>query len=150
MSDINEIMKMLDCNNSLEVQQKGIELARNVRCIRAFVKPRDSVYGLNVWKNCAIIISERSDKELRRYFIELMTWLAELLWEAAGIIIERLLKYEDVKELSHDLEKRVNVAKALENDQWLAALARFLDSPRVAAELSEVTLKELRRVRVEG
>ena len=30
MYNIDKIMDMLDCNNSMETQEKGIELAKNV------------------------------------------------------------------------------------------------------------------------
>ena len=61
MVNIDAIMALLDWNNSAEQQERGIELAKNVKCINVFLQPNQREYGKNVWDNCAKILSERSN-----------------------------------------------------------------------------------------
>lgn len=37
MFDIDRIMNMLDCNNSIEIWEEGIELAKNIKAINALI-----------------------------------------------------------------------------------------------------------------
>ena len=53
MVNIDAIMALLDWNNSAEQQERGIELAKNVKCINVFLQPNQREYGKNVWDNCA-------------------------------------------------------------------------------------------------
>ena len=63
MSDIDYIMELIDWNNSIEKQTQGIELAKDVKCINAFLQP-GSPYGKSVWENCAKILSKRILKKI--------------------------------------------------------------------------------------
>lgn len=56
MVNIDAIMALLDWNNSAEQQERGIELAKNVKCINVFLQPNQREYGKNVWDNCAKIL----------------------------------------------------------------------------------------------
>lgn len=49
MVNIDAIMALLDWNNSAEQQERGIELAKNVKCINVFLQPNQREYGKNVW-----------------------------------------------------------------------------------------------------
>lgn len=74
MIDIDYIMSLLDWNNSEEEQEKGIELAKKVKCINVFLQPVFP-FGKNVWDNCAKVLDSKTNEELSPYLTELMTWL---------------------------------------------------------------------------
>ena len=63
MVDIDYVMELMDWNNSIEDQKKGVELARNIKCLNAFLQP-GAPYGKSVWENCAKVLAERTNKEL--------------------------------------------------------------------------------------
>ena len=86
MVNIDYIMDLLDWNNSIEKQEQGIALAKDVKCINVFLQPGCYKYGKNVWDNCAKILSARSNEELSPYMIELMEWLQDMPWPGAFCI----------------------------------------------------------------
>lgn len=88
MVNIDYIFELLDWNSSIEDKQKGLSLARKVKCITVFLQP-GYPYGKNVWENCAIILAEKSDTELERFLSPLMTWLQDLNWPGSDIILSK-------------------------------------------------------------
>ena len=78
--NIDEIMDMLDWNNSIEVQEKGIELGGKVRCINVFLQPGHPGHCKNVWDNCAKILSQKSDETLKPYISNLLEWIEDSNW----------------------------------------------------------------------
>ena len=119
--DIDEIMNMFDWNNPLDVQEIALEMARGIRCINVFILPCHSGHCKNVWDNCAKILAEKSDGELRPYLSKLMVWLQDLNWPGAYTIFERLKYYEGA---GFDFAYNCCVlqAKALDEEMWLSAL----------------------------
>lgn len=125
MYDIDEIMDMLDWNNSPEVQKKGIELAKNIRSINVFLQPGDKTHNKNVWDNCAKILANRTDEELSPYLSALMAWLEDLNWLGALCILKRLNEYQDNESLNFSLKESVYIATATKNVLWLSNLLRI-------------------------
>ena len=117
MVNIDYIMDLLDWNNSAEDQILGIQLAREVKCISAFLQP-DAPYGKRVWDNCAKILSERTDEELSYHLISLMEWLQDMNWPGAFCIFDRLQKYEDNHLYNTDLSICIKKAKMLNDEVW--------------------------------
>lgn len=93
MADITEIMDMLDWHMSSEIQAEGISLARNIETIIPFIQPLTPKYNKNVWENCAVIISERSDKEIKPHLPKVLEWLQDMNWPGAFCILDRLKNY---------------------------------------------------------
>ena len=122
MVDVDYIMSLIDWNNSMENQIKGIELARNVRCINVFLQPCDKNNNKNVWDNCAKIIAERSDEELEPYLYEMFKWLQDMNWPGADCVFDRLKEYEDKKWFEYILKKCINEAKLLHDYIWFETL----------------------------
>ena len=90
MIDINQIYKMLNWKNPLEVQLKGICLARDIKDLSFLIKPpADS----SVWEQCAKILCEKSNGELEPYLEKLFEWIEDLNWPGASDIYERLKKF---------------------------------------------------------
>lgn len=59
MVDIDYVMELMDWNNSIENQKKGVELARNIKCLNAFLQP-GAPYGKSVWENCAKVLGRKN------------------------------------------------------------------------------------------
>jgi len=137
MYSIDEIMDMLDWNNSAEIQQKGIELAHSVESINVFVLPANPRSSKNVWGNCAKILSDKPDEKLNPYLSQLLEWLEDLNWPGASIILDRLKKYCDVQWLSFELVIYVKRAVATKSHVWLSNLAELLDNEKLKAMLPE-------------
>ena len=135
--DIDDILKMLDWNNDLDIQREGRRKAANVKCLNAFMQPADKEFNKNVGENCAMILSEKEDELLTPYLFNLLDWLYDLNYPGATIILERLRKYQNYKMLAMVLENRIVVANALENESWLLSLAEVLISDEVKKNLSD-------------
>lgn len=71
MDNINYILSLIDWNNTLDQQAVGIKIAESIKDIQSFIQPCTESYNKNVWDNCALIISKRSDAELLPYLDKL-------------------------------------------------------------------------------
>lgn len=143
MCNIDQIMDMLDGLNSIEVQNRGIELGRKVKCINCFIRPVYEDHCKNVWENCAKILYVKTDEELRPYISELLRWLGDSNWPGYDIILDRLLNYKDVKWLSCEVEECVKIAELLENDKWLIDMSPILKYKQLKECLSNAIVKTL-------
>lgn len=122
MVNIDAIMALLDWNNSAEQQERGIKLAKNVKCINVFLQPNQREYGKNVWDNCAKILSERSDAELSPYLVDLMRWLQDMNWLGAFCILERLRRIVRDPLFQSAYTACLKCADALEDEVWKSNL----------------------------
>lgn len=118
MVNIDYIMDLLDWNNSIEKQEQGINLAKEVKCINVFLQPGSYHYGKNVWDNCAKILAARSNEELSPYLIELMAWLQDMNWPGAFCILNRLKKMVNEQLFLHSYTICLKCAKALNDEVW--------------------------------
>ena len=125
---IDEIMEMLDWNNSREEQLRGIELAREVKCINVFLQP-GKPYGGPVWDNCALIVSEKNDEELEPYLVKLMEWLEDMNWLGAFCILDRLTLYSKDANFERAYEKSITCAKAWDDEVWESNLRMIKERP---------------------
>ena len=118
MINIDYILSLLDWNNSDEEQEKGVKLAKDIKCISAFIQPGHP-YGKNIWDNCAKILAERGDKELEPHLIELLEWLQDMNWPGAFCIFDRLKKMLDVPGFQYSYNVCMKCAKALDDEAWI-------------------------------
>ena len=130
MCNIDEIMNMLDWNNEEKVQNKGIEIARNIKCINVFLQPLHQGCSKNVWDNCAKILCEKTDDELEPYLTRLLEWLEDLNWPGALLILERLKKFDSHK-LKFELEITVKRAHLENSINWLYNLSDLLENEKL-------------------
>lgn len=126
--NIDEIMDMLDCNNSVEIQEKGIELAKNVKCINVFILPKHLGCNKNVWENCAKVLVDKTDKILNPYLIRILEWIEDLNRPGALIIVDRLKKFYDTKMFSFAIKECIKIASGTDNQIWLKNLSELLDN----------------------
>jgi len=121
MDNINNIMDMLDWHKPVDVQEQGRVLARSVECIDVFIQPLHTKYNKNVWDNCAMIISERNDAELKPYLIPLFEWLQDMNWPGAFCIYDRLKSYRDIPSFDIAInfcKERIKVLNDDRLEQW--------------------------------
>ena len=129
MVDITEIMDMLDWHMSSEIQIEGISLARNIETIIPFIQPLTPKYNKNVWENCAVIISERSDKEIKPHLPKVLEWLQDMNWPGAFCILDRLKNYSDKNSVLSAISTCIQKAKDCNDEIWednLLTLQRML------------------------
>lgn len=127
--DIDSIMELISMNNSKEAQSCGIELARKIECFNVFFQPNNPHYNKNVWDNCALIISEKTDDELVPYLSKMFEWLMDLNWPGAEIIMDRIRKLNKSPMFYLVWNNCKKCAIALEDEIWLRNLEEiFIDS----------------------
>ena len=126
MVDITEIMDMLDWHMPSEIQSKGRSLARNTETIIPFMQPLTPKYNKNVWENCAVIISEKSDEKLKPYLVELLEWLQDMNWPGAFCILNRLQKYSDNNSICIAIDVCIEKAKDCGDEAWESNLRLLL------------------------
>ena len=120
MVDITEIMDMLDWHMPTEIQTEGISLARNIETITPFIQPLTPQHNKNVWENCAVIISERSDEEIKPHLPEVLEWLQDMNWPGAFLILERLQAFQnsDKNSILSAISVCVQKAKECNDEVW--------------------------------
>lgn len=133
--NIDEIMDMLDWNNNIDIQKKGIKLGGKIRCINVFLQPRHSGHGKNVWENCAKILYQKSDEELSGYILDLFEWLQDANWPGFFVIYDRLKKMQSDLILSNYIYV-VKVAQKTKNKNWLDYLAGLIENSQIYEGLS--------------
>lgn len=118
MRTINNIMSMLDWNMTLEKQSEGRRIAKELGTIAPFIQPVTPEYNKNVWKNCAIIVSEQEDEKIKPYLCELLEWLQDMNWPGAFCIYNRLLRYKDNKSLFNAIDISYRRAEKCHDSIW--------------------------------
>ena len=97
---IDELFDMLSWDSDEETQRKGIELALDVKCCSVFLQPRGLKHSKDVWENCAKILAAYPDETLKYCLKELLEWLGDMNWPGAEIVLQRLIKFQDLRFLS--------------------------------------------------
>lgn len=144
MHSIDEIMDMLDWHQSEETQQRGRELASSVRSFNVFLQPINEGQGKNLWDNCAIILSEKTDEELAPYFGQLLYWLQDLNWPGAMLIQNRLKSCKGSDSFCSYLDECVKTALVTDCQKWLTNMSELLENETLARSLPDETLRILR------
>ena len=118
MVDVTDILDMLDWHMPLEIQAKGISLAKKSNTIIPFILPLTPKHNKNVWGNCAEVLSEKSDEELKPHLIELLEWLQDMNWPGAFRILDRLQKYSDNTSIHCAINICIEKAKDCNDEVW--------------------------------
>lgn len=128
MVDILEILDMIDWRKPSETQSKGISLASKFENIVPFIQPLTPKHNKNVWENCAVIISQKSDEEIKPYLVELLEWLQDTNWPGALCILDRLRKYSDNNTILEAINTCIEKAKESRDDVWNSNLHLLLSN----------------------
>lgn len=121
---IFEIYELINCNNSLEKQKIGIKNASKISNLNYFIQPITEFYSKNIWENCAIIVFNREDDEIKKYIKPLLEWLQDMCWPGSDIILNRLkkIKYEDIE---NDIINIIEQATINNEWQWIENIAKI-------------------------
>lgn len=143
--NIDEIIELLDWNNDVEIQQKGIELAKNIKDITVFIKPKHHNYSKMVWENCAIILRDKTDEELTPYLENLLEWIKDINWPGALIIMERLKQFLDTQKIADAINSCFNKAIKDNNNIWIHSLAELLENKKIKDMILKEVLERLEK-----
>lgn len=125
---IDKIFEYLSWDNSEEIQKYGISLANSIETITPFLQPVTPKYNKNVWENCAIIISDKNDENLRPYLDKLLEWLQDMNWPGSFQILERLQKYSDTNYLCIAINNSIEKANSNKDSVWKTNLSSLLQA----------------------
>ena len=122
MTCIDKILDMLDWNAPNEVQARGIELANSISDLSVLMQPTAERHNKNIWKNCAIILSRKSDAELIPFLPRLFEWIQDMNWPGAAMIFSRLSHFGEKSPLIEAYLKSVQQAQDSNDEIWLENL----------------------------
>ena len=143
MKKIEELYDMLKWYQPIEIQKKGIKLSEQYDDLNLFIQPISSEVSKEIWNNCALIISNKNNEQLKEYFLPLLEWLRDMTWPGALIIKERLLNVP-YKMIKNSLKVAIDTAISNKECDWLyniADLVQDLDNKQYVL----TTAKELEK-----
>lgn len=123
---IEYVFRLIDWHMPAEIQYKGISLAKNAETIIPFIQPSTPTHDKKVWENCAVIIAEKSDENLKPYLAELLEWLQDMNWPGAFCILNRLKKYSDNDSICNAINVCIEKAKKCRDEVWESNLRLLL------------------------
>ena len=126
MVDVDVILSMLSEDNPMKVQNKGLELAREIKNFQVFLQPLQGEDSKKTWENCAYIVCEKSDDDLRHYLPHLFRWIKDLEEPGAKQIFNRLKIMSSKSLLKYDLDNTREKASAYGDGAWLNNLNELL------------------------
>ncbi len=143
MERMNQIYQMLDYKNSIDIQEKGKQLARKITDLSLLITPPASP---SVWEQCAIILSEKTDDELVPYLTSILQWLYDLNWPGALTILNRLKNFSGKQLKKSFIDSVVRAINSHEEGMmWLDYLSELLDNKELKEELPEEILNMLEK-----
>ncbi|MGO5549104.1 DUF5071 domain-containing protein [Wansuia hejianensis] len=140
---LKDIFCMLDEDNDKKTQNKGIEMAKIIQDISPFLQPVEPQFNKNIWHNCAVIICNRSDKQLEAYLDRILEWLQDMNWPGAFLVSERLENFSGELLLPHFL-KAIKICLDQADEAWLDNLSLLIKNKELSLMLDETLYKELK------
>lgn len=144
MDDIHKIYRMLNWENSEDVQAEGFRLASDIEKLSLLIQPPSPP---SVWEACALILSEKTDIQLKPYLNGILEWLQDLNRPGALTILNRLKKFSG-KLLREAFLDSYNQAVEMNNDdgmQWIDYLSDLLDNDDLKIRLPEDIVADLQK-----
>lgn len=132
--DLEEIMDLLGSDRTLDAQGYGIIKAKEIRPFFILIMPAGKT---NAWQNCARVVSDKSDDELRPYFYDLLQWLRSLELPGASIMLNRLKQYQRKQTDEEQLEECLTMAEVHGENEWADHLRQLKDEGRRKEENAE-------------
>lgn len=123
--DQNEILKMLSKNNSKEIQKQGIELSSSIRHLGFFFQPLVENTKKSTWKNCALILFNKSDEVLKPWLLNCFLWLQDMKNPGANIIKKRLINFKDKEVLKNAKNEALKIANIMHNDLFIESIKKI-------------------------
>lgn len=144
MENRNSIFDLLDWNESKERQEEGVRLALQINDLSIFIQPCTEKHGKNIWDNCALILSQKTNEELSPYLPKLLEWIQDLNWPGAEQIMERLSRF-DPKELVNPFISCYTKAVLDEDIMWICWLKELLEKSHLTELLPTKIVDEIKQ-----
>ncbi len=129
---IDQIFEMINWDNDKKTQLIGIEKAKSIINLSVLFQPIESK---SVWENCAIIISSKTNEQLKPYVISMFEWLQDMNWPGADIVFKRLLKMPfDMIQSPYNIV--LNTAQKSGDYVWLNVLKDFIKMYKACNKLN--------------
>lgn len=122
--NIEELLDLLDWNLPDEVQKAGI-ISASEENIEVFLQPNTKRHNKNVWQNCAVVLSQKTDDQLRPHLHALFSWISDMNWPGAFEIWDRLKNFKDNAVLTEEWVKAMQKAQATKREDWVIILMQF-------------------------
>lgn len=121
-----EILKMLSCNNSTEIQEKGIRLASELKWLGHLFQPIIGGESKSLWENCALVLGKKTDEQLSLWLIDCFIWLQDMNWPGAEIIANRLKIMGGTENYEYNKEKAIKIAEITNDEEWIENIRQYL------------------------
>ncbi len=121
-----EILKMLSCKNTIEIQEKGIRLASEIKWLGHLFQPTIGGESKSLWENCALVLSKKTDERLNPWLIDCFIWLQDMNWPGAEIIADRLKIMRDTENYEYNKEKAIKIAEITNDEEWIENIRQYL------------------------
>lgn len=121
MTDITTIYSMIHWHQPQHIQEEGIRLSKDIPA-KFFIQPIVPEFSKNVWDNCALILSKRSDDELTEHLFSLFEWLQDMNWPGAICIYDRLRVFENQSKLQKHIHDCIKIAEKTNDFVWISVL----------------------------
>lgn len=121
-----EILKMLSCNNGAKIQKHGMKLASKIMWLGHFFQPVIDSESKSLWENCALILSQKTDEQLRPWLINCFIWLQDINWPGAEIIADRLNTMKGTENYEYNKMKALKIAEITNDEEWIENIRRYL------------------------
>jgi len=143
MKNIQQIYEMLSWENSPEIQQKGIQLAKEIKDLSQLILPLSA--PPSAWEACATILDGKSDEELEPYLPELFDWINDINWPGGFVIFHRLLRFSGKRLRDPFIQCVEAILKQNkeDDDRWLYSLSTLLENQELKDLLPEKTVEIL-------
>lgn len=141
--DINILYRMLSWNSTKEMQNKGIEEATRMKDISIFMQPGGDK---SIWENCAKVIVNKENKELKKYLKDLFDWISDLNWPGALIILEKL-KSMPANFIYSEYENAVRRAITEKNENYLYFLSELLENKELKNKVDKKLIEKMEQNR---
>ena len=125
-TSIEKILEMLSWNNSDKVQNQGINLAEKINYLGHLFQPVTAKESKSLWKNCALILKDKTDEQLRFWLIDCFIWLQDMNWPGAVTIADRLKLMRGKEFYEYNKQKVIKIAEIIKDEEWLDNLNKYL------------------------
>ncbi len=121
-----ELLKMLSYKNTIEIQEKGIRLASEIKWLGHLFQPTIGGESKSLWENCALVLSKKTDEQLCPWLIDCFIWLQDMNWPGAEIIADRLKIMRDTENYEYNKEKAIKIAEITNDEEWIENIRQYL------------------------
>lgn len=128
-----KILSMLNWDNPKIIQIIGITLGRRIKDLSLFMQPikiEDKIYSKKYWKNCSIILYEKSDEELKKYLPDLFEWIQDINWSGSFRIYFRLKKFSSIM-IEEPLIEAIDKAIEKNDVNWLNYISGLIENESI-------------------